>query len=137
MSLEIREKAEGEIMRLKGKTELSLPLLLGFAGIPERTWREWQERRGVQTRHNSNIPRGYYLTPEETEAIVNYCRAVCSSHPEKGYRTLCWELVDKSIAFVGESSVYKVINRYKLAKKWEEIPGGTGRRRFRPAQGRP
>jgi pyridoxal/pyridoxine/pyridoxamine kinase len=59
-------------------------LLLGFAGIPERTWREWQERRGIQTRHNSNIPRGYYLTAEETEAIVNYCRAACASHPEKG-----------------------------------------------------
>jgi hypothetical protein len=35
MSLEIREKAESEITRLKEKTELSLPVLLGFAGIPD------------------------------------------------------------------------------------------------------
>jgi transposase InsO family protein len=121
MSLEIRGKAEREIMRLKAKTGLSLPVLLGFAGIPERTWREWQERKGVETRHNSNIPRGYYLTPEEEEAIVNYCRITCALHPEKGYRTLCWEMVDKNIAFVSESSVYNGINRHKLAKKWDEI----------------
>jgi transposase InsO family protein len=126
MSLEVRQKVEREITRLKGKTRLPLSLLLGFAGIPERTWREWQERTGVATRHNSNIPRGYYLTPEETEAIVNYCRIACSSHPEKGYRTLCWEMVDKNIACVGESSVYNVINRYKLAKTWEEIVEQAG-----------
>jgi hypothetical protein len=90
MSLEIRERAEHEITRLEAKTGLALPVLLGFAGIPERTWREWQERSGVETRHNSNIPRGYYLTPEETEAIVYYCRVNCAIHPEKGYRTLCW-----------------------------------------------
>jgi hypothetical protein len=88
VSLETREKAESEITRLKVKTGLSLPVLLGFAGIPERTWREWQERRGVETRHNSNIPRGYYLTPEETEAILNYCRINGANHTEKGYRTL-------------------------------------------------
>ncbi|MDR2054084.1 MAG: hypothetical protein LBP80_11785 [Treponema sp.] len=119
-------------MRLKGKTGLPLPLLPGFAGIPERTWRERQERRGIQTRHNNNIPRGYYLTPGEEEAIVNYCRATCAGHPEKGCRTLCWEMVDKNIAFVSGSNVYNVINRCKPAKKWDET-GRTGRRRFRPA----
>ncbi|MDR2784223.1 MAG: hypothetical protein LBB48_10400 [Treponema sp.] len=121
MSLEIREKAEREIMRLKAKTGLPLSALLGFAGIPERTWRKWQERSGLETGHNSNIPRGYYLTPAETEAIVNYCRVKCAPHPEKGYRRLCWEMVDKNISRVGESSVYKVINRHKLAKNWDEL----------------
>jgi hypothetical protein len=136
MSLKIRERAEHEITRLIARTELPLKTLLAFAGIPERTWREWQERSGTETKHNNNIPRGYYLTPEELEAIVRYCREQCALHPEKGYRTLCWEMVDKNIAFVAESSVYNVINRHKLAHKWDEIGrgGGTG---VRPAQGRP
>jgi hypothetical protein len=61
MGLEIREKAGSEITRLKGETGLPLPLLPGFAGIPERTWREWEERRDVQTRqrHTARI----HLTP--------------------------------------------------------------------------
>jgi hypothetical protein len=69
MNLEIRKKAEDEIMRLKARTELPLPTLLAFAGIPEKTWREWQVRRGVETKHNNNVPRSYYLAHEESEAI--------------------------------------------------------------------
>ena len=121
MSLEIRKKAEGEILRLRDMTEIPLPTLLAFAGIPERTWREWQERRDLETRHNNNIPRGYYLTPEEEAAIVCFCQDACLLHPEKGYRTLCWEMVDKNIACVGASSVYNVIKRHKLDKQWIEI----------------
>lgn len=121
MSLTIREKAEEEILRLRARTELPLPTLLSFAGIPWRTWREWRERHGVETKHNSNIPRNYYLTPEEGKAIFNYCQANCADHPEKGYRTLCWEMVDKNVAYVAESSVYNVIKRHNLDKKWAEI----------------
>ena len=121
MSLEIREKAEGEILRMRTMREIPLPTLLAFAGIPERTWREWQGRRGLQTRHNNNIPRSYYLTPGEEAAIVRFCQDNCVLHPEKGYRTLCWEMVDKNIAFVGASSVYNVIKRHKLDKEWAQM----------------
>lgn len=127
MSLEIREKAEGEVLRLLAMTELPLPTLLAFAGIPERTWREWRERRGLQTRHNNNIPRSYYLTPEEEAAIIRFCQDNSLLHPEKGYRTLCWEMVDKNVACVGASSVYNVIKRHKLDKKWAEMTEQAGR----------
>jgi hypothetical protein len=32
---------------------------------------------------------------------------------------LCWEMVDKNIAYVSASSVYNVIKRHNLDKKWE------------------
>jgi transposase InsO family protein len=48
-------------MRLKEKTELPLETLLTFAVIPLRTWREWQGRRGAETKHNNNIPRNYFI----------------------------------------------------------------------------
>jgi len=110
----MRQRAEGEVLRLKVLTELPLEVLLGYAGIPERTWREWQTRRGVETGHNNNIPRNYYLTPEEIAAIVEYCGA----NTLKGYRVLCWEMVDGNVAFVSPGSVYNVIKRYNLGKKW-------------------
>jgi hypothetical protein len=116
MSLEIRRTAETEIRRLEKLTALPLSKLLGFAGIPPRTWRNWQTRRDVPTGHTNNIPRSYYLTQEEVGAIVGYCR----ENPLKGYRVLCWEMVDKNIAFVSPSSVYNVIIRHNLGKKWVE-----------------
>jgi transposase InsO family protein len=58
----------------------------------------------------------YYLTPEETSAIIAFCIA----SPLKGYRMQCWEMVDRNVAFVSCSSVYNIIKRHNLDKKWVE-----------------
>jgi len=116
MSLEARQAAEREITRYEVKTGLSIKDLLQYAGIPQRTWREWQRRRGIKTKHNNNVPKTYHLTPEEVMAIVGYC----TENALKGYRVQCWEMVDKNVAFVSCSSVYNVIKRHDLGKKWAE-----------------
>jgi len=117
VSLEVRRTAEREIRRYHAKTGLPITTLLKYAGIPHRTWREWSQRRDIQTRHNNNIPKAYYLTPEEVKAIVAYC----ADNSLKGYRMQCWEMVDKDVAFVSCSSVYNVIKRHNLDKKWAEL----------------
>jgi len=116
MSLEVRQIADREIMRLHVRTKIAVKVLLQYAGIPKRTWCEWQERRGIETKHNNNTPKNNYLTPIEIMAIVAYCIA----HPLKGYRMQCWEMVDRNIAFVSCSSVYNIIKRHNLGKKWAE-----------------
>ena len=116
MSLKARQTAEREIMRLKTKTELPLGTLLYYAGISQRTWREWQQRKGMETKHNNNTPKNNYLTPEEIRAIVMYC----TDNQLKGYRMQCWEMVDRDVAFVSCSSVYNIIKRNNLGKKWAE-----------------
>ncbi len=118
MSLEVRQTAEREIERYQVKTGLPISTILQYAGIPQRTWREWSERRDVETKHNNNIPKAYYLTPEEIKAIIAYC----INNPLKGYRMQCWEMVDRNVAFVSCSSVYNVIKRHNLDKKWAELP---------------
>ena len=116
MSLQARQIAEREIMRLKTKTGLPLKTILEYAGISQRTWNEWQQRQDTETKHNNNVPKDYHLTPEEISAIVAFCKA----NPLKGYRMQCWEMVDQNVAFVSCSSVYNVIKRYNLDKKWAE-----------------
>jgi len=117
MSLEVRQIAEKEILRIKTKTELPLKTLLMYAGISNRTWREWSKRCDIPTKHNNNTPKNNYLTPEEIAAIVLYCTV----NQLKGYRMQCWEMVDKNVAFVSCSSVYNVIKRHNLGKKWAEV----------------
>jgi transposase InsO family protein len=116
MSLQVRTIVETEINRYKIMTGLALSFLLSHAGVSQRTWREWQHRRGVETKHNNNLPKSYYLMPEEERAIVAYI----IENPLKGYRVLCYEMIDKNIAFVSCSSVYNVIKRHDLGKKWVE-----------------
>jgi transposase InsO family protein len=116
MSLQSRTIIETEISRLKSITGLPFEYLLRYAGISQRTWREWKQRCGVETKHNNNIPKNYYLTPEEERAIITYI----IENPLKGYRMLCYEMIDNNIAFVSCSSVYNVIKRHNLGKKWVE-----------------
>jgi hypothetical protein len=117
MNLQVRTIAEAEISKCKTITGLPLEFLLKHAGISARTWREWLNRRGVETKHNNNIPKNYYLTPEEERAIIAYIL----ENSLKGYRVLCYEMIDKNIAFVSCTSVYNVIKRNNLGKKWAEM----------------
>jgi hypothetical protein len=116
MSLQMRELVAKEIIRYKRKTGITMTVLLQYAGISRRTWHEWQERVGIETAHNNNFPREYYLTPDEVRAIVHFI----NENPLKGYRMLCFEMIDSNIAFVSCSSVYNIIKRYNLGKKWAE-----------------
>ena len=116
MSLKTRTIIGNEISRFKNLTGLPLEFLLSHSGISQRTWYEWISRQGVETKHNNNIPKNYYLTPEEEQAIIAYV----IDNPLKGYRILCYEMIDKNIAYVACSSVYNVIKRHNLGKKWVE-----------------
>jgi transposase InsO family protein len=131
MSLERRQVIEGEVTRIQEKTGIALVRILRFAGIPVRTWHEWQGRRGEETKHNSNIPRSYCLTPEEEEAIAEYCEAN-NEDGLKGYRMLCYEMIDRNVAFASPSSVYNVLHRRNLFKKWAQSTenGNTGKHGF-------
>nr|AXS01257.1 Transposase [uncultured bacterium] len=40
---------------------------------------------------------------------------------EQGYRTLCWHMVDMDIAVVSPATVYNVLQRSGLTKKWAEM----------------
>lgn len=117
MSLEKRQLIEREVRRIQHLTGIALLTLVLYAGVPARTWREWQGRREAETKHNGHIPREHWLTPEETESIAAYCL----ENLDKGYRVLCWEMVDKGIAAVSPSSVYKVLQRKELTKKWAAL----------------
>ncbi|MDR1565916.1 MAG: IS3 family transposase, partial [Treponema sp.] len=55
--------------------------------------------------------------PEEAASILEYCR----DRMEAGYRVLCWQMVDADIAAVSPGTVYNVLKRGGLTKKWAEM----------------
>jgi transposase InsO family protein len=114
MSLERRQFISAEIERLHNLTGIKVLVLVGYAGIPRSTWEDWQRRKDEETKHNNNLPRKSWLTPEERAVIAAYC----ARNLDRGYRVLAWEMVDANIAFASPSSVYNVIKRCNLVKKW-------------------
>jgi len=116
MSLAIRQLVEREINRLHVLTGIAILSLALYAGVSRRTFREWQNRKEEENRHNGHIPREHWVTPTEQEAIIRYCE----ERMENGYRTLCWLMVDADIAAVSPATVYNVLKKSGLTKKWAE-----------------
>jgi len=117
MSLVIRQLVEREINRLHVLTGIAVLTLALYAGVSRRTFREWQTRKDVENKHNGHIPRQHWTMPEEEAAIIAYC----CERMELGYRTLCWQMVDANIAFVSPGTVYNVLKRAGLTKRWAEL----------------
>jgi len=117
MSLILRRLVEREINRLHALTGIAVLTLGFYAGVSRRTYREWQTRKDEENKHNGHIPRLHWRTPEEEAAIIAYC----TERMELGYRTLCWQMVDADIAFVSPGTVYNVLKRAGLTKKWAEL----------------
>jgi len=115
--MEKRSLIERELRRLHTMTGIALLSLAVFAGVSRRTFREWLSRRGEETKHNGHIPREHWATPGETQAIIGYCE----DRMEFGYRTLCWKMVDANIAALSPATVYNVLKKSGLTKKWAEL----------------
>jgi len=125
VSLVIRQLIEREIKRLHVLTGIAVLTLAIYAGVSRRTFREWQTRKDMETKHNGQIPRLHWTTPAEEAAIIGYC----TERMELGYRTLCWQMVDEDIVFVSPGTVYNVLKRAGLTKKWAEL-GEEGKKGF-------
>ena len=117
MSLTIRRLIEKEITRLHNLTGIAIFVLALYAGVSRRTYREWKSRKEQENKHNGYIPRDHWTTPLEEKEIITYC----SERMDLGYRTLCWQMVDANIAFVSPGTVYNMLKRCGLSKKWAEI----------------
>jgi transposase InsO family protein len=114
MSLEKRQMIQGEVEEMHGKTGIGITVLAGWAGVPRSTWQEWQGRKGEETKHNGNLPKYHWLTPQERGAIIGYCR----ERLEQGYRRLTYQMMDENIVAASCSAVYTVLRRAGLSKKW-------------------
>jgi transposase InsO family protein len=77
---------------------------------------DWQQRYGKVNEHNHWIPRDFWLEDWEKQAIVKFFW----DHPGQGYRRLTYMMLDDDIVAVSPSSVYRVLSRAGLLKRWNE-----------------
>ena len=73
-----------EINRISDLTGMKPSKLLKSAGISRSTWYDWNKRKDKETKHNCSIPKKNWLTPDETDAIVKFCREYKDKY--RGYR---------------------------------------------------
>jgi len=106
------------------KTEIATGDFIRCIGIARSKYYDWKHRYGKVNEHNAWIPRDFWLTDFERQAIIKYYH----DNPLEGYRRLCYMMIDADIAAVSPSSVYRVLSNAGLLNKFngKKSKKGTG-----------
>ena len=106
------------------KTEIAAGDFILRIGIARSKYYNWQNRYGKVNEHNAWVPRDFWLTGHERQAIINYHH----DNPLEGYRRLCYMMIDADIVAVSPSSTYRVLANAGLLNKWngKKSKKGTG-----------
>jgi putative transposase len=96
------------------RTEIPAKRITRWAGIASSKYHGWRSRYGKVNEHNAWIPRDHWLQDEEKRAIVDFHQA----YPLEGYRRLTFMMLDRDVVAASPSSVYRVLERAGLLRKW-------------------
>lgn len=121
---DVRDEVIDYVRYYSDKTEIAVGDFILRIGIARSKYYNWQNRYGKVNEHNAWIPRDFWLTDHERQAIINYYR----DNPLEGYRRLCYMMIDADIVAVSPSSTYRVLANAGLLSKWngKKSKKGTG-----------
>lgn len=121
---DVRDEVIDYVRYYSDKTEIAAGDFIRRIGIARSKYYNWKHRYGKVNEHNAWIPRDFWLTDFERQAIIKYYH----DNPLEGYRRLCYMMIDADIAAVSPSSVYRVLSNAGLLNKWnrKKSKKGTG-----------
>ena len=111
---DVRDEVIDYVRYYSDKTEIATGDFIRHIGIARSKYYNWRKRYGKVNEHNAWIPRDFWLTDFERQAIIDYY----DDNPLEGYRRLCYMMIDADIVAVSPSSVYRVLSNAGLLKKW-------------------
>ena len=121
---DVRDEVIDYVRYYSDKTEIAAGDFIRRIGIGRSKYYDWKHRYGKVNEHNAWIPRDFWLTDFEKQAIIDYY----DDNPLEGYRRLCYMMIDADIAAASPSSVYRVLANAGLLNKWsgKKSKKGTG-----------
>ncbi len=108
------------VRRWQQRTEVPARRLVGWLGIGASKFHGWKDRYGKRNEHNGWVPRDWWLEDWEKQAIIRFS----FEYPLEGYRRLAFMMLDRDVAAVSPSSVYRVL----------KAAGRIGRSTNKPSQ---
>jgi transposase InsO family protein len=121
---DVRDEVIDYVQYYSDKTEIAAGDFIRHIGIARSKYYEWKHRYGKANEHNACIPRNFWLSDSERQAIIDYY----NDNPLEGYRRLCYMMIDADIAAVSPSSVYRVLSNAGLLSEFngKKSKKGTG-----------
>jgi len=102
----------------RARTGWTLRRILKGLRFPKSLYYEWRGREeGGRLADLFPGPRGspYAVLDEEKQAVIRYAL----EQPKEGYRRLTWMMVDEDVAYLSESSVYRILKDEDLLYRWK------------------
>jgi transposase InsO family protein len=98
--------------------------MVKWIGISISKYYVWKERYGCVTEHNAWVPRDHWIEEWEKQAIIAYAQ----NHQKEGYRRLTYMMMDEGIVALSPSTVYRVLKKVGLLRRWnrKKSKKGTG-----------
>lgn len=105
------------VARTQERTNWTLRRILHHLGLSKARYREWTKRAAAERLADRRpvAPSRDGILAEEKAAVIAYALA----HPKDGYRRLTWAMIDANVAYLSESSVYRVLNDADLLYRWK------------------
>jgi len=111
---DVRDEVVDYVRYWSDKTGIKATKMIRWIKITRSKYYDWLSRYGKVNEHNAWIPRDFWLTDYERQAIINYYH----DNPLEGYRRLCYMMMDADIVAVSPSSVYRVLTNASLLNRW-------------------
>jgi putative transposase len=121
---DVRDQVVDYVRYWSDKTGIRATKMIRWIGIHRSKYYDWLNRYGRVNEHNSWIPRDFWLTSHERQAIIDYYH----DNPLEGYRRLTYMMMDADIVAASPSSVYRVLTIAGLLNRWnrKQSKKGTG-----------
>ena len=119
---DVRDEVVDYVRYWSDKTGIKATKMIRWIKITRSKYYDWLNRYGKVNEHNAWIPRDFWLTDYEKQAIINYYH----DNPLEGYRRLCYMMMDDDIVAVSPSSVYRVLTNAGLLKRWNRKTSKKG-----------
>ena len=106
------------------KTRLPIERLLEWLELSVGKFYDWRQRYGKTNQHNGWVPRDFWLTGWEKQAILDFQQL----YPLEGYRRLTYMMIDAGVVAASPSSVFRVLGKAGRLAKFSGHPSkkGTG-----------
>ena len=96
------------------RTGISYRRIVQWIGIPRSKFYQWQQRYGKVNEHNAWIPRDFWLSDWEKQAILDFW----GTHGREGYRRMTYMMLDADQVAVSPSTVYRVLQDAGVLHRW-------------------
>ena len=118
----IRDGIVDFVRQWSQQTEIPATSLVRWIGVPFSKYYDWCRRYGQVNEHNASIPRDHWVEDWEKEAIIAFYK----TNSLEGYRRLTFMMLDADLVAVSPSSVYRVLRKADVLRRWNGKPSKKG-----------